>query len=69
MNLRVPLLLPALEALTTNYVALAGGTDPLKPVIVTQWSAETLPRQRREALAPVREAIESGNLAIVAVMR
>ena len=69
MNLRVPLLLPALEALTTNYVALAGGTDPLKPVIVTQWSAETLPRQRREALAPVREAIESGNLAVVAVMR
>lgn len=70
-RLRVALLLPALEsiAVSDNYVALATGSEALGPVIITRWPADTLPKNRRDALASAREAMQTHNLALVMPMR
>ena len=70
-RLRVALLLPAIESIAggDNYVALATGSEALGPLIITRWQAETLPKNRRDALGSAREAMQSHNLALVMPMR
>jgi DNA polymerase III sliding clamp (beta) subunit (PCNA family) len=70
-RLRVALLLPALESIAAsdNYVALATGSEALGPVIITRWQPDTLPKNRRDALASAREAMQTHNLALVMPMR